>query len=94
MQIDSTNLINPNLLNKNIKVNDKTDEQLKAATDEFESFFLRQFMDISLKSTKVGGEGAGADIIKGMYSEAMASSSNGNAGISELLYDFLSRNNK
>jgi hypothetical protein len=94
MEINSNNLINTSLLNKDIKLNDKTDEQLKAACDEFESFFLRQFMDISLKSTKVAGEGAGSDIIKGMYSETMANNSNGTAGISDLLYGFLSKNNK
>lgn len=94
MQIDSTNLISSNLVNKNLKVDDKVDPQLKAATDQFEAFFLRQFMDISLKSIDVGGKGAGSDIIKGMYAEAMSSNSNGTVGISNMLYDFLTKNNK
>ena len=94
MEINSNNLISSNLLNKDVKLSDKTDEQLKAACDEFESFFLRQFMDISLKSTKVAGEGNGSDIIKGMYTEALSKESTGTVGISDMLYNFLTERNK
>ncbi|AXX93136.1 hypothetical protein CPU12_05215 [Malaciobacter molluscorum LMG 25693] len=79
---------------KNIDVNKLQDENLKKVSDDFESFFAQQLMDISLKSTNVAGEGAGADIIKSMYTETLSQSTQGNLGISQLLYDFLSRNNK
>jgi Rod binding domain-containing protein len=70
------------------------DDSLKKVCDDFESFFAQQLMDISLKSTKVAGEGTGADIIKGMYTETVSSNANGSMGISDLLYSFLSENNK
>jgi Rod binding domain-containing protein len=68
-------------------------KQLKQACDDFESFFMQQLLDISLKSTNVGGEGAGSDIIKGMYSETMSKSTGGNLGISDMLLRFLVENN-
>lgn len=94
MQIDSSNLINTTLVNNKVSPDDIRNQDLKKACDDFESFFLRQFMDISLQSTDIAGKGAGSDIIKGMYSEAMASNSNGTVGISSMLYDFLTKNNK
>ena len=51
-------------------------------------------MDISLKNTNVAGEGAGSDIIKGMYTQAVADSSSGTLGISNMLYEFLTKENK
>ena len=48
-------------------------------------------MDVSLRSTKVAGEGAGSDIIKGMYTQALADSSSGGLGISNMLYEFLTK---
>ncbi|MCK9162061.1 MAG: hypothetical protein GX118_00650 [Arcobacter butzleri] len=73
----------------------KTDEakQLKEACDEFESFFMQQLLDISLKSSSIGGEGAGSDIIKGMYSETMSKTTGGTLGISDMLFRFLIENN-
>lgn len=79
---------------KDIDVNKLEDENLKKVSDDFEAFFAQQLMDISLKSTNVAGEGAGSDIIKGMYTETLSQNTQGNLGISQLLYDFLSRNNK
>lgn len=70
------------------------DKELKKVCDNFEAFFLQQLMDVSLKETKVAGEGAGADIIKGMYTDTMSQNSAGSFGISSMLYDFLSQNNK
>ena len=57
-------------------------------------FFLNQIMDISLRSTNIAGEAAGSDIIKGMYIQAVADKSSGSLGISNMLYEFLSKNNK
>lgn len=51
-------------------------------------------MDISLKSTNVAGEGTGSDIIKGMYTETVSKNTKGTMGISDMLYQFLSQNNK
>ena len=72
----------------------KDDHALKEACDNFESFFIQKMLDISLKETKIAGEGAGAEIIKGMYTEALAKQSQGNLGLSNMLYEFLSKNNQ
>ncbi|QKF68059.1 putative flagellar rod assembly protein FlgJ [Arcobacter venerupis] len=101
MEIGTNNVINQDLLQssklsnikqENLKNND--DEQLKKVCNDFESFFLNQIMDVSLRSTKVAGEGAGSDIIKGMYTQAIADNSSGSLGISNMLYEFLTKNNK
>ena len=55
---------------------------------------MSQLLDISLKSTKIAGEGVGADIIKGLYTENIAKQSSGSLGISDMLYKFLSENKK
>lgn len=99
MEINSNNLVDMSVINNtkkfdNIKTDNLEKEQLKKVSDEFEAFFLKQIMDISLKSTKVAGEAAGSDIIKGMYTQAVSDSSTGSLGISNMLYEFLSRNNK
>jgi Rod binding domain-containing protein len=101
MEISSNNLINKDILqvNKfdNIKqenLKDKDAEQLQKVCNDFESFFLNQIMEVSLKSTKVAGEGAGSDIIKGMYTQSVADNSTGSLGISNMLYEFLIQNKK
>ena len=101
MEISSNNLINKDILqvNKfdNIKqenLKDKDAEQLQKVCNDFESFFLNQIMEVSLRSTKVAGEGAGSDIIKGMYTQSVADNSTGSLGISNMLYEFLIQNKK
>ncbi|AXH15757.1 hypothetical protein [Malaciobacter mytili] len=79
---------------KNIDVKKLEEENLKKVCDDFESFFAQQLMDISLKNTSVAGEGTGSDIIKGMYTEAVSKNTQGTLGISQLLYQFLSENNR
>lgn len=100
MDISTNNLINKDLLQVNninnvkqdsLKNND--DEQLKKVANDFESFFLNQIMDVSLRSTKIAGEGAGSDIVKSMYIQSIADNSTGNFGISNMIYEFLTRNN-
>ena len=49
---------------------------------------MNQIMDISLRSTNVAGEGAGSDIIKGMYLQSISDSATGSLGISDMIYDF------
>jgi len=98
MELNSTNLVDVSTLQnkdfKNIKTENLENKELREVADSFESFFLNQIMDVSLKSTKIAGEGAGSDIIKGMYLQNIADSSAGTFGISNMLYEFLSKNNK
>ena len=101
MEINSNNLINKDILQvdrlSNLKqenLKSKDTEQLKKVCNDFESFFLNQIMDVSLRSTKIAGEGPGSDIIKGMYTQALADNSTGSLGISNMLYEFLTQNNK
>ncbi len=76
-----------NLKNKNLE-----DEGLRKVSDDFETFFTQQLLDISLKSTKMAGGGTGSDIVKGMYTEALSKTTGGSIGISDILYKFLSEN--
>ena len=99
MEINSNNLINKDILQTKKFDNITSDnlennEDLKKVSDDFESFFLNQIMDISLRSTNIAGEAAGSDIITGMYIQAVADKSSGSLGISNMLYEFLSKNNK
>ncbi|MDY3204134.1 MAG: hypothetical protein RBR70_03570 [Arcobacter sp.] len=99
MEINSNNLINSDVLQTkkfdNIKSEDiKDEETLRKVSNDFESFFLNQILDVSLRSTNLAGEAAGSDIIKSMYVQSIADSSSGTLGISDMLFDFLSKNNK
>lgn len=98
MELNSANLVDVSTLQnkdfKNIKTENLENKELREVANSFESFFLNQIMDISLKSTKIAGEGPGSDIIKGMYLQNIADSSAGTFGISNMLYEFLSKNNK
>lgn len=99
MEINSNNLINKDILQTkkfdNVNSENLEDEKvLRKVSDDFESFFLNQIMDISLRSTNIAGEAAGSDIIKGMYIQSIADNSSGSLGISNMLYEFLSKNNK
>jgi Rod binding domain-containing protein len=79
---------------KQLNTKNVQDENLQKVCDEFESFFTQQFLDVSLKESKIAGEGTGSDIIKGLYTEALSRNSSGTFGISDMLYKFLSENNK
>ena len=92
-QFVDINTIKPDKF-KNITSNTVDDKNLKNVCDSFESFFMTQLLDISLKSTKVAGEGTGSDIIKGLYTESISNQSAGSLGISDMLYKFLSENKK
>ena len=99
MEINRDNLINKDILqtkqfDKTSIKNIKEDAALRKVSDEFESFFLNQIMDVSLRSSNIAGEGTGSDIIKSMYTQALADKSAGSLGISNMLYEFLSKNNK
>lgn len=97
----SNNLINKDILQVNkfddVKQNNlknKDDKQLRDVCNSFESFFINQIMDVSLRDTNIAGEAAGSDIIKGMYTQSVADNSTGSLGISNMLYEFLTKNNK
>ena len=96
-------IINDNYLNSmklqskdftNVNTKNAEDKALRKASDDFESFFTQQLLDISLKSTKMAGGGTGSDIVKGMYTETLSKTTGGAFGISDILYKFLSENNK
>jgi len=70
--------------------NIQSDKELKDVCNSFESFFMNQILEVSLKSSKMAGEGTGSDIIKGMYTDALSQKSSGSLGISDMLYTFLS----
>ena len=101
MEIGNNSIINKDLLQidkfnglKQDNLKNRDNEQLKKVCNDFESFFLNQIMDVSLRNTKIAGEGTGSDIIKGMYTQALADNSSGSLGISNMLYEFLTKNNK
>lgn len=97
----NTNFVDINNIKSNsVKNYDKLNtsklenQELRKVSDDFESFFMQQLLDISLKNTNVAGEGSGSDIIKGMYTEAVSRESKGAIGISDMLYNFLSERKK
>ncbi len=96
--IDISNSVDINSINqknfKNINTDNIKDDKLKAVCDDFEAFFLKQMMDVSLKSSSIAGEEAGSDIIKGMYTDSISNQAAGGMGISSILYEYLSKNNK
>lgn len=77
-----------NIENKNIK----DEKGLREVCNNFESFFMNQILEVSLKSSKLAGEGTGSEIFKGMYTDALSQKSSGSLGISDMLYKFLSEN--
>lgn len=79
---------------KNLKTDKMEDEALRKVSNDFETFFTQQMLNISLESSNIAGEGTGSDIVKGMYTEALSKQTGGTFGISDILYKFLSENNK
>jgi Rod binding domain-containing protein len=77
---------------KNINIKNATDDKLRNVCNDFEAFFLNQLLEVSLKSSKLAGEGAGSDIIKSMYTDSISRNSAGTLGISDMLYKFLNEN--
>ena len=68
--------------------------KLRAQTDAFESFMLKQIFDITLKSdNKLYGNDPGDKIYQSMYNDTMANTLAGGLGFSELLFNYLKENN-
>ncbi len=66
------------------------DQSLREVCNDFESFFMNQILETSLKSSNLAGEGTGSEIFKSMYTDALSKKSAGTLGISDMLYKFLS----
>ncbi len=67
--------------------------KLKEQTDAFESFLLKQILDISLKSeNKLFGKDPGDKIYQSMYNDTMSDALSGGLGFSELLFNYLKEN--
>ena len=79
---------------KDLKTTNLEDKRLRQVVNDFEAFFMQQIMDVSLKSNHIAGESPGSDIIKGMYTQNLSQASAGSLGISDMLYKFLSENNR
>ncbi|HHY1227179.1 TPA: hypothetical protein ACVZ41_000384 [Campylobacter jejuni] len=77
-------------INDNVVTKSKEDEALKEQTDAFEAFFLKQVLDVSLKSqNSLFGKDASDEIYSSMYNDTMSKALSGGMGFSKLLYDFL-----
>ncbi|NVJ52301.1 MAG: rod-binding protein [Campylobacteraceae bacterium] len=79
---------------KNLDSSKLEDESLRKVSNDFEAFFMKQLLDVSLKDSTFAGEGSGSDIIKGMYTDTISRQSAGTLGISDMLYNFLSERKK
>ncbi len=68
------------------------DAKLKEQTDKFEAVFIKEILDVSIKSdNSLFPKSAGEDIYRSMYNEAMSDQLSGKFGFSELLYNFLKK---
>jgi len=66
------------------------DAKLKEQTDKFEAFFIKKVLDISIKSDhSLFPKGAGDEIYRSMYNDALSDKLSGRFGFSELLFNFL-----
>lgn len=73
-----------------IDSNSKNDVLLKEQTDKFEAFFIKQVLDISMKSdNKLFPKDAGDKIYNSMYNDTMSTSLSGKFGFSEMMFKFL-----
>ena len=73
-------------------IKNDNDAKLKEQTDKFEAFFIKKVLDISIKSDhSLFPKGAGDEIYRSMYNDAMSDKLSGRFGFSELLFDFLKR---
>ncbi|EAJ7825737.1 hypothetical protein ACL905_001634 [Campylobacter coli] len=76
--------------NNEIITKTKEDEALKEQTNAFEAFFLKQVLDVSLKTqNSLFGKDASDEIYSSMYNDTMSKALSGGMGFSKLLYDFL-----
>lgn len=66
------------------------DVLLKEQTDQFEAYFVKQVLDIAMKSDSgLFPKDAGDKIYKSMYNDTMGTALSGGLGLSQMLFDFL-----
>ena len=83
MALDSLNRVPSIIKNDN-------DAKLKEQTDKFEAFFIKKVLDIAIKSDHaLFPKGAGDEIYRSMYNDALSNKMSGRFGFSELLFNFL-----
>ena len=71
-------------------IKNDNDAKLKEQTDKFEAFFIKKVLDISIKSDhSLFPKGAGDEIYRSMYNDALSDKLSGRFGFSELLFNFL-----
>lgn len=82
--------LNNKVYAEEFKIQSKEDELLKEQTDAFESFLIKEVLDISLKSqNSLFGKDASDEIYSSMYNDTMSKALSGGLGFSKLLFDFL-----
>ena len=86
------NSINTNSTINSVQLN--SSENIKQVAKDFEQLFIQQLLKTSLANVDIAGKSAGSDIVKDMYLENMAKSTAGSMGISQMLVEHLSNNNK
>jgi len=87
----STGYTNIPSINKNVE-----DKELRAQTDAFEAVILKMLMDNAAKNDNdlfSEQKDPGDKIYKSMYRDELSKASAGGFGFSQMLYDYLSRNN-
>ena len=94
MNIDNTvalrnvqSQIEPSKIDKLDKKDARYGEKLREQTDAFESIFIKQMLDLSMKAQSgLMPKGAGSEIYASMYTDALSKSMGGSMGLSEMLY--------
>ena len=73
-----------------VQTNADTDKRLKEQTDQFEAYFVKQVLDIAMKSDSgLFPKDAGDKIYKSMYNDTMGTALSGGLGLSQMLFEFL-----
>jgi Rod binding domain-containing protein len=69
---------------------DESDKALREQTDAFEAVFLKQMLDITMKSNdSMFPKGPGSDIYKSMYTQTLSDNLAGTFGFSDMLFNYL-----
>ncbi|MDR2906304.1 MAG: rod-binding protein [Helicobacteraceae bacterium] len=87
--IEATNPRNA-ILGNVIAKTQETKAALREQTDNFEALLLKTLLDEAMpKADTLFGEGAGSEIYRSLYHEALSGALAGGFGYSELLYNSL-----
>ena len=77
---------NNNIINN---MNEKKRVELREACDMYESLYYKKMLEVAYKKIDIMGKGVGNDIYKDMYLDEMSKTTNGNMGLSKILFDHL-----